>query len=198
MFEYIQGILETKTPTHTVIDVQGLGYRLSTSLSTFEKLPSVGEKTKLYVYTHVREDQFNLFGFSDTRERDVFLALLSISGIGPRLAQTILSGMTPAELIAAIEQKDEKRLNTINGVGKKTAQRLIVELKGKFEDDMLISGKREEEQSPPLNSMEKEALMALLALGYKKPVAERALARIKKQGRYTSLEALLKDALQVV
>ncbi|HHM01490.1 MAG TPA: Holliday junction branch migration protein RuvA [Caldithrix abyssi] len=198
MFEYIQGILETKTPTHTVIDVQGLGYRLSTSLSTFEKLPSVGEKTKLYVYTHVREDQFNLFGFSDTRERDVFLALLSISGIGPRLAQTILSGMTPAELIAAIEQKDEKRLNTISGVGKKTAQRLIVELKGKFEDDMLISGKREEEQSPPLNSMEKEALMALLALGYKKPVAERALARIKKQGRYTSLEALLKDALQVV
>ncbi len=198
MFEYIQGILETKTPTHTVLDVQGLGYRLSTSLSTFEKLPSVGEKTKLYVYTHVREDQFNLFGFSDTRERDVFLALLSISGIGPRLAQTILSGMTPAELIAAIGQKDEKRLNAISGVGKKTAQRLIVELNGKFEDDMLIPGQPEEEKSPPLNSMEKEALMALLALGYKKPVAERALARIKKQGRYTSLEALLKDALQVV
>ncbi|HED11355.1 MAG TPA: Holliday junction branch migration protein RuvA [Caldithrix abyssi] len=198
MFEYIQGILETKSPTYTVLDIQGLGYRLSTSLSTFEKLPAVGDKVKLFVYTHVREDQFNLFGFWDTRERDVFLALLSISGIGPKLAQTILSGLTPDELIAAIEQKDEKRLNSISGVGKKTAQRLIIELKGKFESEMIMAAAEKETGLPPMNSMEKEALMALLALGYKKPVAERAMARIKKKGGYTTLEALLKDALQVV
>ncbi len=198
MFEYIQGILEKKSPTHTVLDVQGLGYRLSTSLSTFEKLPSVGDKVKLFVYTHVREDQFNLFGFWDSRERDVFLALLTISGIGPKLAQTILSGLTPEELIAAIENRDEKRLNSISGVGKKTAQRLIIELKGRFENEIMVAPEAGAKAPPPMNSMEKEALMALLALGYKRAVAERALARIKKKGGYTSLEALLKDALQVV
>ncbi|RMH64560.1 MAG: Holliday junction branch migration protein RuvA [Calditrichaeota bacterium] len=197
MFEYIQGALAEKSPTRVVVDVQGVGYALATSLSTFQKLPANGETVRLFVYTHVREDQFSLYGFSDTDEREVFLALLSISGIGPRLAQTILSGLTPDELIAAIEQKDEKRLNQISGVGKKTAQRLIVELQGKFEN-ALIATPRADMPAVTLNSLEKEALMALMALGYKKNVAERALSRLKKKGHYIKLEDLVKDALQVV
>ncbi len=197
MFEYIKGTLAEKTPTRSVVDVQGVGYALATSLSTFQQLPEQGKEVRLFVYTHVREDQFSLYGFYDTREREVFLALLAVSGIGPRLAQTVLSGMTPDELARAIEEKDEKRLNRISGVGKKTAQRLIVELKGKF-DNVLTSGKETAADTVVFNSLEKEALMALMALGYKKPVAESALSRLKKNGNYTTLEALLKDALQVV
>jgi len=200
MYEYLYGIIDQKQPTQVVLDVNNIGYALKISLSTFRALPPVGEKVRLHTYLHVREDVLDLYGFNDVTEREVFLNLIAISGIGPKLAQTILSGLTPDELIRAIRHADERTLNGISGVGKKTAQRLVVELKSKFEKwaDVSISANGGTQQVTPLNALEREALMALMSLGYKKPVAERALQRAQKDKQYKIVEDLLKAALQAV
>ena len=200
MYEYLYGTIDQKQPTQVVLDVNNVGYALKISLSTFRALPDMGEKVRLHTYLHVREDVLDLYGFNDATEREVFLNLIAISGIGPKLAQTILSGLTPEELIRAIRHADEQTLNGISGVGKKTAQRLVVELKSKFEKwaDVPVSATGESEQSAPLNALEREALMALMSLGYKKPVAERALQRAQKNKQYKIVEDLLKAALQAV
>lgn len=198
MFEYIGGVLDTKKPTEIVIDVNGLGYHLKISLSTYQHLADVGQAVKLKTYLHVREDIMQLYGFNDDTERDVFLSLLAISGIGPKLAQTILSGLTPDELIHAIRMGDEKSLNAITGVGKKTAQRLVIELQDKF-------GKIETGHDLPtttstltLNSVEHETLLALMSLGYKRLAAEKALSSAQKNAKIKIVEELLKKSLQVI
>ena len=199
MFDYINGILETKKPTEVTIDVNGVGYHLKISLSTYQKIPDAGSKVKLKSYLHVREDVLQLYGFSDERERDTFLSLLSISGIGPKLAQTILSGLTPEELISSIQTGDEDRLNSISGIGKKTAQRLVVELQDKY-------GKIESEANnikpramvSSLNGVEQETMMALISLGYKRINAEKAIAKAQNGEKIIVVEELLKKALQVI
>ena len=197
MYEYISGVLETKRPTEIIIDVNGVGYLLKISLSTYKNVPDVGKKIKLICYLHVREDVLQLYGFNDDKERDVFLSLLSISGIGPKLAQTILSGLSSEELVHAIQIGDEKTLNSISGVGKKTAQRLVVELQDKF-------GKLETGDAKvslvkiAFNGVEQETLLALMSLGYTRPAANRAIERAQKTEKINVVEDLLKQALQVI
>jgi len=197
MYEYISGILDTKRPTEIIIDVNGVGYHLKISLSTYKNIPDVGSRIKLKCYLHVREDVLQLYGFNDDKERDVFLSLLSISGIGPKLAQTILSGLSSQELIHAIQVGDEKTLNAISGVGKKTAQRLVVELQDKF--GKLEAGETQVAQvKVAYNGVEQETVLALMSLGYNRVAANRAIEKAQKTEKINVVEDLLKQALQVI
>lgn len=198
MYEYINGILESKKPTEVVLDVNGIGYFLKISLSTYKKLPVAGSSIKLKCYLHVREDILQLFGFNDDDERNVFIGLLSVSGIGPKLAQTILSGLTPDELVQAIRNGDEKTLNSISGVGKKTAQRLVVELQDKFGKIGLAGGVTQPEAMAAPNGVEQEAIMALLSLGYNRATAAKAIDKAQATQKITVVEDLLKKSLQVI
>lgn len=197
MYEYISGVLESKRPTEIVVDVNGIGYGLKISLSTYKIMPDVGSKVKLKCYLHVREDILQLYGFNDDKERDVFLSLLSISGIGPKLAQTILSGLTSDELVHAIQIGDEKTLNSISGVGKKTAQRLVVELQDKF-GKIELGEKIISAINITLNGVEQETLLALMSLGYTRQTANRAIERAQTTEKINVVEDLLKQALQVI
>jgi len=198
MIEFINGRLVDKGPTHAIIEVGGFAYRIQISLNTFESLPETGNDLKLVTYLHVREDAIQLFGFSDDRERNVFLGLISVSGIGPRLAQTILSGIKVTELVSAIAGEQTERLTRISGIGKKTAQRLVVELKEKFTGMGLLEDVQTSPQAPALSYMEEEALMALMALGYKRPAAEKALQRVRKTAEAKTIEELIKLTLQAI
>ena len=197
MIDFIKGIVIEKNPVSVIVENNGLGYQVNVSVNTFEKLPSVGENVSLKTYLHVREDNLQLFGFYADNERMVFTSLISISGVGPRLAQTILSGLKLDELICAIREGDVGRLTSISGVGKKTAQRLVIELKEKFTHLGLIT--RDELNEHPFkltDPVEEEAMMALLALGYKKPVVEKALIRVRSNGKILTVEDLIKQVLQ--
>ncbi|TFH01427.1 MAG: Holliday junction branch migration protein RuvA [Calditrichales bacterium] len=199
MIDFISGIIIEKNPARIVLENGGLGYEVFISTNTFQQLPETGEKTRLKTYLHLREDSVKLFAFSREEERQVFLGLISVSGVGPRLAQTILSGLSLVELVRAIQAGDVTKLTSISGVGSKTAQRLIVELKDKFSrlgivDDLdtVSSG------FAALNSSEEETLLALLSLGYKRPAIEKAIAKIRKSGAAETPEVLIKKALQVI
>jgi len=197
MYEYISGVLDTKKPTEIIIDVNGVGYLLKISLSTYKNIPDVGSRIKLKCYLHVREDILQLYGFNNDRERDVFLSLLSISGIGPKLAQTILSGLSPEELVHAIQVGDEKTLNAISGVGKKTAQRLVVELQDKF--GKLETGDKDiTHVKIAFNGVEQETLLALISLGYTRQSAIKAIERAQSADKISVVEDLLKKVLQVI
>ncbi len=197
MYEYIRGTLTRKRATEAVLDVNGVGYRFKISLSTSEALPAEGSQAELKTYLHVREDALQLFGFADEDERTIFRALISISGVGPKLAQTILSGLSPKKLVGAIRSADEQALNRISGVGKKTAQRLIVELKDKL---AALPGTEMESEMPTVrfSEMENEALMALLSLGYSRQRAQAAIAKVQKQENALTAEDLIKRSLQVI
>lgn len=199
MFDYIRGKLVSKTATEAVIDVHGVGYLLKISLSTSEKLPEIGTEVTVKTYLHVREDAFQLFGFISEEERNVYTSLLTTSGIGPKLALTILSGLSPEKVIAAIKNRDESALNAISGVGKKTAQRLIVELKDKFKDFEVHGAEPREETEKTLNSMETETIMALVSLGYSRIQAEKAVRKAAAKGeKISSVEELIKQSLKVI
>jgi len=199
MIDFISGKIAEKSPTGVVIESSGIGYSLLISTNTFRELPAVGEKIILKTFLHVREDNIQLFGFSDQNERTVFENLISVSGIGPRLAQTILSGLKFEELTLSILRGNIENLTSISGVGTKTAQRLIVELKEKFSQLGLISDEKKDETTlPVLTSMEEEALLALMSLGYKRQIVERALNRARNNGQFESVEDLIKIALQMI
>ncbi len=199
MIEFVEGRVDAKYPTHVVIENKGIGYDLQISVNTYEDLPAEGEQVRLKTYLHVREDSMQLFAFSREDERRVFRGLISVSGVGPKLAQTILSGIRTVELLDAIRNGDEKRLTGVSGVGKKTAQRLIVELKEKFamqgfdmEPDKTVR------PVTAYSALEEEALMALLSLGYKKANIEKAIDRVRLQEKVVSVEELIKKALQQI
>jgi Holliday junction DNA helicase RuvA len=199
MIDFISGILAEKNPTRVVIESSGIGYGLIISTSTFKDLPAVGDKVVLKTYLHVREDSMQLFAFSGESERIVFEGLISVSGIGPRLAQTILSGLRPEELTLSIQRADIEKLTSISGVGTKTAQRLVVELKEKFSQLGLIKDETSDETIfPALSSMEEEALLALMSLGYKRQIVEKALKRTRNNGECETVEELIKTALQLI
>ena len=199
MIDFIVGKIEKKSPTQIVVENSGIGFSLFISTNTFREIPAVGEKVKLKTYLHVREDNLQLFAFSNENERTVFESLISVSGIGPRLAQTILSGLQFEELALSILRGNIEKLTSISGVGTKTAQRLVVELKEKFSQLGLIADdKHDETVLPVLSSMEEEALMALMSLGYKRQVVERALSRARTNGKFDSVEDLIKVALQLI
>ena len=170
MIGSLRGTLRSKSPTEVTIDVNGVGYVVNVSLSTSQRLGSVNEPATLLTHLHVREDAMQLFGFADDEERRLFLLLVSISGIGPRTALGILSGTTPGDFTAAIARKDHTALTALPNIGKKTAERLILELRDKVSSaHEVIPDGGESEQ------LRAEALMALGALGFSRPVAEKAI-----------------------
>lgn len=200
MLDFISGKIAEKNPTFMVIENQGVGFLCHISLQTFQKTPDTGQQILLKTYLHVREDALQLFGFSDNNERNVFISLISVSGIGPKLAQTILSGVDVSELSAAIKNEDISRLTKISGIGKKTAERMVIELRDKFKTLGLMpdtgSGKSAETD---LNNMELETVMALISLGYKKDAAERALLKIRNgREKVLSVEEMIKKVLQII
>lgn len=191
MIAKVRGTLEHKTPGEVIVDVGGVGYQLFTALSVFYRLPEVGEPVTLLVYTHVREDALQLFGFFDPAEKQAFVLLTGVSGIGPRLALNILSGMAAGELLGALRDGDVARLVSIPGVGKRLADRMIVELRDKIE---VLPEAVPEPADPGIRG---DALSALVNLGYRRPDAERVVRQVLDQGA-SELETVLKEALRLL
>ncbi len=198
MYDFISGKLAKKQATEAVIEAHGVGYLLKISLSTSETLPAEGEPVVLKTYLHVREDTLQLYGFADEKERKLFTGLISISGVGPKLAQTILSGLSADKLTAAIQNSNEDALNKISGVGKKTAQRLIVELKDKLGPFRESDSASSDHLISLSDSLELEALMALISLGYSRQKAENSILKIRKLEKPLTSEELIKKALQAI
>jgi Holliday junction DNA helicase RuvA len=199
MIDFISGTVAEKKPTQVVIENAGLGFQLHISTNTYKDLPEPGSRVNLKTYLHVREDALQLFGFLKEDERIVFTALISVSGIGPRLAQTILSGIQQDELILAIQNGDIPRLTSVSGIGTKTAQRLIVELKEKFSQLGLLKKNLDDNVVlPVLSSLEEEAVLALVSLGYKRTNIEKAVMKTRSLGKFENVEDLIKMTLQVI
>jgi Holliday junction DNA helicase RuvA len=197
MIASLNGILISKSPTEVVLDVHGVGYSVSIPLSTFERLGLLNSPIVLLTYLHVREDSLQLFGFSTEEERSLFRLLISVSGIGPKMAQGILSGITAGDLKSHIMHGNIGGLTTIPGVGKKLGERLVVELRdkiGKLEMGTAVSGPEPDEQS----RIRSETLLALISLGYSRASAERALqaALQETNGKQCTVEELIKSSLR--
>src|SRR5262245_49366093 len=177
MIAYLSGKLLEKQANAVIVDVNGVGYEVAIPLSTFYELGEVGTEVKLRIYTHVREDAIQLFGFKTTRERDLYLKLISVQGIGAKSGISLLSGMSADEIILAIRTGDLGRLTSIPGVGRKTAERLVVELRDKVADVAFeaTAGAGVETRSPQVDAVFEDALSALVNLGYQKSLAEKAL-----------------------
>jgi Holliday junction DNA helicase RuvA len=189
----ISGTLAQKIPGEIIIDVGGVGYQVLIPLSVFYQLPEIGASVSMQIHTHVREDALQLFGFNDLAEKQVFLMLISVSGIGPKLAVNILSGIPADELARALKEGDQVRLVAIPGVGRKLAERMIVELKDKF---AVLSPAGVESAKPVIGSqVMQDAVSALVNLGYKRPEAEKMVREVLKNGD-RSLENVLKDTLR--
>ena len=194
MIAYLKGQLIYKSPEHTVVDVNGVGYKVFTPLSTYYSLPKPGESISLRIHTRVREDELKLFGFLTKEEQTIFEKLITINKVGPKLALGILSGMSPADLLTAIKNNDAARLSAIPGVGKKTAERLALEMKDKL-SDLGLEMEHRPDPSYPVGFYE-DALSALVNLGYKKPQAEKALkSAYNINGPDSLLEDLIKESL---
>jgi holliday junction DNA helicase RuvA len=201
MFDYIKGALAEKTPSGAVIETAGVGYELVIPLSTFEALPTEGGQVKLFTHHYVREDMQKLYGFSSKSERELFRQLIAISNIGPKTALSILSGVSPQDLVSCIARGDATRLRKIPGVGDKTAQRLIVELKGKpglTAGDAPQAG-RIAGAAGKGGAERSQAFDAMLSLGYNDKQVQAALGRVDsviEEG--APVEEWIKKALQVI
>lgn len=203
MIASLTGILKQKTPHSIIVDVHGVGYEAVVPLTTFYQLPSQNETVHLWTYTHVREDALQLFGFSTVEEKNVFLLLLGISGIGPKLAINILSGLPLAELVAAVKQGDIAKLSSIPGIGRKTAARLALELKEKIlavAVDSSAAGPIVEKDAQRIE----DTVSALVHLGYKSPLAKDAVKAVLQSrngesgGDGLPIEELIKETLKVL
>lgn len=199
MIAYLKGTLLTKSPQNIILDINGVGYEILIPLSTFYSLPQENGEVSLNIHTHVREDTLALFGFSTYLEKDIFRLLISVSGIGPKLAINILSGIGPHDLVAAISRGDALSLQSIPGVGRKTAERMVLELKEKA---LSVSGDLELPPTQMLDEKDKkvldDALSALLNLGYQKKSAKTAVERAMKSVAEVSLEGVIKEALKLL
>lgn len=193
MYNHFEGKLAVKSPTYAVIECGGVGYQLNISLNTYSALPENGS-CRLYAHLAVREDALVLFGFADEAERELFRQLISVSGVGPGTARMILSSMAPSEITQAILEGNVAALKAIKGIGEKSAQRIIVDLKGKLGKDTgggMIPGIVTD------NKMREEALTALVMLGFARNMAEKAVDKsLKAEGNVVSVEHLIKLALK--
>lgn len=202
MIAHLSGTLLSKQATSVILDVGGVGYEVTIPLSTFYELEDTGSTVQLRIYTHVREDALQLYGFKTARERELFLRLISVSGIGPKLGITLLSGMSADEMISCIRDNNLARLTLIPGVGRKTAERLVVELRDKVAS--LASPEAEQAaaagvSSPPMStedSVRADALSALLNLGYQRGAAEKAVTATVNEGGELSVESILRSSLR--
>jgi len=199
MIAHIKGLLQKKSTNAIIVDNSGIGYEVITPLSTFYALPEEDKEVSLHIYTHVREDAFILFGFMTELEKRIFKLLISVSGIGPKLAINILSGIGPEELLEAISSGDVAKLQSIPGVGKKTAERLVLELKDKA---IKVRGDTEFQHSMATTRADKgilnDALSALLNLGYPSKAANSAVDRACSTMKEVTLEGLIKKALRLL
>ena len=192
MIAHLRGRLIAKRPNQAVVEVAGVGYDVTITIPTFSDLPAAGSEVALHIYTHVREDAIALFGFLRVEEKHLFEKLIQVSGIGPKLAITILSGMPAAEMVSAIRAGDIARLTRIPGIGKKTAERMLLELRDKLE------GFGECPPTKLATPVEEDVLSALVNLGYQRVAAERALDTAAGNGPATSFDVLFRDALSAL
>jgi holliday junction DNA helicase RuvA len=193
---FLRGVIIDKQPPALVLDVQGVGYELEAPMTTFYDLPAVGQSVSLYTHLAVREDAHTLYGFSKASDRGLFRALIKVNGVGAKLALTILSGMPPADFAVCVQAGDTAALVKLPGVGKKTAERLVVEMRDKLSDwsgaTGLAAGRSKVQ--PDVASPVEEAVSALMALGYKAPEASRLVRAV--DSRNQSTEDIIRAALQ--
>jgi Holliday junction DNA helicase RuvA len=198
MIARLSGILIEKSITQCVVDVNGAGYRVVVPLTTFYELPEIGRPVVIHIHTHVREDAIHLYGFHAQEEREVFQLMISVSGIGPKLAINILSGIAAGDLVRAVTEEDLKRLTGIPGVGRKTAERMILELK----DKAIKLGRESSTVGTVIKTgdqVKDDALSALVNLGYKGSAVKDVVDRIMRESpEPPSLDHLLKQALRVL
>ncbi|HCX73292.1 MAG TPA: Holliday junction branch migration protein RuvA [Candidatus Cloacimonas sp.] len=197
MFAFLKGILAKKSPVSVVIDCNGVGYEIFVPLSTYDKLPALESSVLLYIhYSFSETDGPRLFGFSSQEEKELFRLLISVSKIGPKLGLAILSGLPVNDFVQAVATNDISLLSTISGIGKKTAERLVIELKDK------ISELGETSFSQEIKGMEtdvlQEAETGLMTLGYKRYEVRKAIARVAKNKKYKSSEQLIKDTIKTL
>ena len=195
MIAHLRGKLLIKHPNQAIVEAAGVGYDIVISVPTFSDLPAPGAEVALHIHTHVREDVIALYGFLQPTEKQLFEKLISVSGIGPKLAITILSGMAADDIVGSIRRNDVARLTKIPGIGKKTAERMVLELRDKLPEASVSAL----HAIPAPSGVEDDVLSALLNLGYQRPIAEKALATAKNGGAKTakteSFDAMFRDAL---
>jgi Holliday junction DNA helicase RuvA len=192
MIAHLRGKLIAKRPNQAIVEAAGVGYDVAISIPTFSDLPSPGADVALHIHTHVREDAIALFGFLRAEEKQLFEKLNSVSGIGPKLAITILSGMPTPDMVRAIRANDVARLTRIPGIGKKTAERMVLELRDK------LQGFGETAPVLTVTPAEEDVLSALVNLGYARPAAEKAVAAAARNGQKPDFDALFRDSLAVL
>ncbi len=193
MFEYVKGHLVELTPTSAIVETNGLAYNINISLFTYSSLKQ-GQECKLFLHQIIREDAHILYGFSEKFERELFRNLISVNGVGPNTARLILSSVNPNLIVKAIEQEDVNIFKNVKGIGVKTAQRIVIELKGKnlIPESEVIAG---EIFAFSNNTLYKDSLNALMMLGFSKPAIEKVLNKIFKENNDISLEEVIKKAL---
>jgi holliday junction DNA helicase RuvA len=199
MIAHLRGTILEKHPNQVIVETTGVGYDIQIPVSTYTTLGDAGSSVTLRIHTHVREDALQLFGFATAEEKLVFERLISVSGIGPKLAVTVLSGLPTSDLINAIRSGDVQKLVRIPGVGKKTAERMVLELK----DKLVTVGAGAKDiapvaPAPGLDALEQDVLSALLNLGCARPAAEDAIQKAKKNGAPREFEPLFRAALSLV
>jgi Holliday junction DNA helicase RuvA len=201
MIGYLKGLIIAKHPPVLLIDVVGVGYEVYASMNTFYKLPEIGKEVTLYTHLIVREDVHDLYAFFDLRERSLFRTLIKVNGVGPRMAMAILSSIDPDEFVFCVESGDAARLTHIPGVGKKTAERLIVEMRDRLKDWRIANDSNKAAMqgvtsSMDINSATRDAISALVALGYKPQDASRAVSKLDA-AELTS-EEIIRQALKQI
>lgn len=194
MIAHIRGQILSKSPNSVVLECAGVGYELAISVATFTELGNEGATAALHVHTHVREDALALFGFAELAEKRLFEKLLTISGIGPKLAITVLSGISAERLVGAIRGGDHLTLTKVPGIGKKTAERVVLELKDKLDD--MAGAAPQNAATPSLGTVAEDVLSALLNLGYSRPVAQKAIETVAKDASFAGdFEKLFRAAM---
>jgi Holliday junction DNA helicase RuvA len=199
MIAHLRGTLLEKHPNQIIVDVQGVGYDVTIPVSTFSSLPDAGAEVRLRVHTHVREDAISLFGFFSPQEKLLFEKLISVSGIGPKLAITVLSGLATGDLVNSIRNGQVEQLVRIPGVGKKTAERMVLELRDKL--DGIVGGTAapaEDRTAAAMTEVDQDVLSALMNLGCQRPAAEMAIRKAKAGGTAAEFEPLFRRALELV
>ncbi len=194
MIAHLRGKLLTKHPNQAVVETGGVGYDVTITVPTFSGLPALGDEVALHVHTHVREDVIALYGFLRSAEKTLFEKLITVSGIGPKLAITILSGMAADEMVNSIRGNDLARLTRIPGIGRKTAERMVLELR----DKLPAPGTVTEPAAPAKSAVEDDVLSALINLGYQRANAEKALAVVVRGGSPESFDSVFKAAMAIL
>ena len=197
MIAQVRGRLIQKGPGSVVVEANGLGYQIFVSLTTFYELPELEQSVVLHTHTHVREDALQLFGFSTPLEKELFQILIGVTGIGPKLALNILSGIRPEELIQSLDQRDMNRLQAVPGIGRKMAERMVVDLQEKARK-MESRWALPPQEKPLLEGVAEDVISALLNLGYKKVQAEKAVEIVFRQDPDLNLEKALKAGLKIL